>query len=168
MAVINIQYSSEINLTLGLASLGSSATFTAGRESSQVDNSSNEYVDALVRGFITVGTTPTADTQIRVYVWGAYESLATTAIDVLDGTDSAETLTNVGIHAALRLAQLIPVPATTSDVRYEVGAFSVADLFGGIMPRFWGVFVTHNTGTALNSTAGNHEISYSGIEYTSV
>jgi hypothetical protein len=46
-------------------------------------------MDCIVSGFVSVGTTPTANTTISVYVWGADTSLATTPIDVLDGTDSA-------------------------------------------------------------------------------
>jgi len=122
-------------------------------------------VDALVQGKVTVGTTPTANTNINVYVWGSDTSPASTAIDVLDGTDSDETLTNAGILYALKLGASISVPATTSNVTYIVQPFSVAQLFGGVVPKFWGLFVAHNTGVALNSTGGNHEFTYTGIKY---
>jgi hypothetical protein len=151
---------------MDLANLASSATFVAGRESSQIDNTSNKYIDALVSGKVSVGTTPTANTVIAVYVWGADTSLATTAIDVLDGTDSAETLTNVGILGALRLGAAITVPANTSDVAYEVLPFSVASLFGGVMPKFWGLYVSHATGVNLRNTAVNtNSFEFVGIKY---
>jgi hypothetical protein len=166
VAVASINYSGAGTvITMDLANLGSSASWTAGRESNQIDNTTNLYVDALVSGRISVGTTPTANTTISVYVWGADVSLATTAIDVLDGVDSAETLTNAGIRDALRLGAAINVPAATSDVAYEVLPFSVAALFGQ-MPRFWGLFVAHNTGVNLRNNAVNtNSLKFVGIKY---
>lgn len=168
MATQTINYSSNTTITIGLATtpLASSSSFIAGRESNEIDNTSNKYVDALVQGKITVGTTPTVNTYINVYVWGSDTSLATTAIDTLDGTDSDETLTNTGVlYSALRLGAVVTIGATTSNITYDVSPFSVAQLFGGVMPKFWGLYVAHNTGTALNSTAGNHAFSYNGIKY---
>lgn len=168
MATTSVNYSSNTTITCGLAStpLASSASFVAGRESNEIDNTTTKYNDALVQGKVTVGTTPTANTTIAVYVWGAGTSLATTAIDVLDGTDSDETLTNTGVlYSALRLAATISVIATTSNITYNIAPFSVASKFGGVLPKFWGIFVTHNTGAALNATAGNHSFSFNGIKY---
>lgn len=169
MATITPNYSSNTSITIGLAStpLASSSTFVAGRESSEIDNTTNKYMDAHVSGKVTVGTTPTANTTIAVYVWGSDVSLAATAIDTLDGTDSDETLTNTGILNALKLGAAVAVPATTSNVGYPILPFSVAALFGGVMPKFWGLFVAHNTGVALNSTAGNHFFEFVGIKFDS-
>lgn len=161
-------YGTETTITMDVANLASSSTFVAGRESSQIDNTTNKFLDVLVRGSVSVGTTPTANTQIRVMVWGSLVSLATTAIDVLDGTDSAETLTNAGVLNALRPAAIIAVPATTSDVAYPVITFSVAALFGGVVPPYWGLFVAHNTGVNLRNTSVNtNAFSYVGIKYAS-
>jgi hypothetical protein len=167
MATITINTSgTKSTITMDVANLASSSTFVAGRESSQIDNTSNKYVDAHVSGKVSVGTTPTANTFINVYVWGSDVSLATTAIDVLDGTDSAETLTNTGILNALRLGAQIAVPANTSDVQYEVLPFSVAALFGGHMPRFWGLYLAHNTGVNLRNNAVNtNAFGFVGIKY---
>lgn len=166
MATSTVNYSSNTAITMDLSALGSSATFVAGRESSQVDNTTNKFVDVLVSGSVSVGTTPTANTSILIYVYGAETSLATTAIDVLDGTDSAETLTNTGILNALRLGAAINVPATTTDVQYFVLPFSVAALFGGVVPKFWGLFVAHNTGVNLRTNAINtNSFEYVGIKY---
>ena len=166
MATSTVNYSANTAITMDLANLATSSTFLAGRESSQIDNTSNKFVDALVSGFVSVGTTPTANTVIGIYVYGADTSLATTALDVLDGTDSAETLTNAGILAALKLGASIAVPAATSDVQYIVLPFSVAALFGGVMPKFWGLFVSHNTAVNLRNTAVNtNSFEYVGIKY---
>lgn len=166
MATATINYSSNTTITMDLANLGTSSTFVAGRESSQIDNTTNKYVDAIVSGTISVGTTPTANTTIAVYVWGADTSLATTAIDVLDGTDSAETLTNTGVLNALKFGAAVAVPAATSDVAYPILPFSVAARFGGVMPKFWGLFVAHNTAVNLRNTAVNtNSLEFVGIKY---
>lgn len=168
MATATVNYSGTgTAITLDLANLASSSSWVAGRECSQIDNTTNKYMDAQVMGSISVGTTPTANTEIRVYVWGSDVSLATTAIDVLDGADSAETLTNTGVLSCLRLAFVIPVLAATSDVAYPVPAFSVAQALGlGELPRFWGLFVSHNCGAALRNNAVNtNSLRYVGIKY---
>lgn len=166
MATSTVNYSANTTITMDLANLGTSSTFLAGRESSQIDNTSNKFVDALVSGTVSVGTTPTANTVIGIYVYGADTSLATTALDVLDGTDSAETLTNAGILAGLKIGASIAVPANTSDVQYIVLPFSVAALFGGVMPKFWGLFVSHNTAVNLRNNAVNtNSFEYVGIKY---
>lgn len=165
MAITTVNYSSNTVITMDLASLATSSTFVAGRESSQIDNTSNKYIDCLVSGTVSVGTTPTANTTIAIYVYGADTSLATTPLDTLDGTDSAETLTNTGILNALRLGASIAVPAATSDVQYIVLPFSVATLFGGVMPKYWGLFVSHNTGVNLRSTNNTNQFDFVGIKY---
>lgn len=166
MATVAVAYTGPTSITISPASLASSSTFLAGRESSQIDNTSDLFVDALVQGLVTVGTTPTVGV-VNVYVWGSHTSLGTTALDVLDGTDSAETITNAGVLASmLRLAGSAYVTATTSDVAYPIATFSVAALFGGSMPRYWGIFLAHNTVAALNATGGNHVWNYTGVKYT--
>lgn len=170
MATVAALYSSPTTITLSPASLASSTTFVAGRESTEVDNTTNLYVDALVQGRVTVGTTPTANTRIQIHVWGSDTSLATTALDTLDGTDSAETLTNTGmLNTVLKLAAVIDVSAATSDLAYPFAPFSVATALGlTTLPRYWGLYLTHNTVAALHATAGNHVFSFTGVKYTVV
>lgn len=167
MATATVNYSSNTSITCSVASTASSTTFVAGRESSEIDNTTNKYMDALVRGKVTVGTTPTVNTQIVVYVWGSDVSLATTAIDVLDGTDSAETLTNTGVlYSALRPLATISVTAATSDIGYDFPPSSVCSALGlQTLPKFWGLYVSHNTVAALNATGGNHFFEYVGVKY---
>ena len=168
MATVTINYASKVSFTIGLATtpLASSSTLVAGRESNEIDNTTNKYDDAMVQGKITVQT-PTGSTgQIQVWVWGSDTSAATTNLDTLDGVDSDETLTSTGIRdGLLKLGAVVSVDSTTSNRAYYIGAFSVAQLFGGNMPKYWGIWVTQNTGAALNATAGNHDITYTGIKY---
>jgi len=167
MATQTINYSSNTAITMDLANLASSATWVAGRESTEVDNTTNKFVDAIVQGSISVGTTPTANTVINVFVYASDTSLATTAIDVIDGVDSAETITNTGVlYSMFRLGAAINVLVNTSDIAYPIAPFSIAQLFGGVMPKYWGLFVAHNTGVALRNNAVNtNSFDYVGIKY---
>ena len=62
-------------------------------------------------------------------------------------------------HDIIQSATML-VDATTSDRTYWFAPVSVAALFGGTLPKYWGAFITHNTGVNLNSTGTNHVISY--------
>lgn len=165
MATTSTNYSANTTIVVSPASLASSSTFVTGRESDQIDNTTNKYDNVIVQGKVTVGTTPTINTSINVYVWGSHTSLATTAIDVLDGVDSVETLSNIGVLAnALILVRSINVLVATSDFTYDFAPFSVAPLYGDVMPKFWGLYISHNTGSALNATAGNYVFTFNGIK----
>ncbi len=165
MATNNVAYSSFTPLTISLGSLATSSTFVAGQEATAISNSSNLYVDAIVTGKIRCGTTPTINTQILVYAVAALDATPTWP-DVFDGTDSAETLTSVGVgQGFLRLIATLNVDSTTSDRDYFFTT-TLAQWFGGVLPRNWTLFVTHNTGVNLNATGGNHVISYAGVTYT--
>lgn len=173
-ADIKIKYpsTSSVDLTITLASLasGSSGVFTAGQESTAVDNTTNVDVDHLLSGKITTGTSPTASRSINVYAYANLSSSSGTPTypDVLDGTDSAETFTSANVmNSAVKFVANMVID-NTSDRAYYFGPVSVASLFGGVLPKFWGVYVAHDTAVNLNSTAGNHKISYERIQAQTV
>lgn len=150
------------DLTITLASLATSSTFIAGRQSTAVDNSSNLYLDYLLAGVVTVGTSPTSGTEIRVYVVALRND--STWPDGVGASDAAWSTTTAGKGSGyLRLAAVMLVDATTSNVGYSFGPVSVAALFGGVVPDKWAVIVTHSTGQNLNSTAGNHVVSITPV-----
>lgn len=157
MPNIKEEYAASSALTITLASLATSSTWLAGAESDAVDNTTSKYLDYLLAGKVTVGTTPTVSTEIRVYVVAMQDD--STWPDVFDGTASAETVTSAGVGAGfLKLAAVMPVDATTSDRAYYFGPVSVASLFGGVVPKKFVVFITHNTAVNLNATGGNHAV----------
>lgn len=157
-----VTYGSSSNLTITLASLATDASLLVGRESNEVDNTTNRYVDYLLSGKITTGTSPTSSKFIEVHVVGLMDD--STYPSVFDGTDSAETVTAAVKSGVCRQAASIDT-TNTSDVTYYFGQVSVASLFGGVMPKKFVVFVTHNTGVNLNSTAGNHQITVTPVYY---
>lgn len=160
-----IAYGSSSNLTITLQNLASDSSLLTGRESSLVDNTSDKYIDYLLSGFISVGTTPTANTYIEVWVHGTLDD-SYTLVDGLAGTDGAKTLTNVMTKSSgLVLAKTITVTATTSNVKYPIFPLSVAALFGGKVPKKFGVFVTHSTAVNLRNTT-DHQITVTPIYAT--
>lgn len=164
MADRKLAYAASAALTITLASLAESATRVTGRESAEVDNTSNLYLDYLLSGKITTGTSPTADELIEVWVIGLAED--SNYPDVFDGTDSAETVTSRDMLAAYgKLAAVITVDGT-SDRTYWFGPISVAAMFGGSVPKKWVVFVTQSTDANLNSTGSNQAIYQTGVYET--
>jgi len=161
---------SSNDITITLASLATSSTAVAGRQSTIISNVSNQFVDAIVSGQVTVGTSPTTAKQINVWVFAplkvvtstfTYPIATSTALTESDGaaTFEADQLNQLRFAASANII-------ATSDRSYSFAPFSVARLFGGIMPLKWGLFVAHNTGVNLNATAGNHWFHYSGIKFT--
>ena len=78
MAESKTTYSTNTTITMNLSNLPASATYIAGRESTQIDNTSTLYIAAIVSGSFTVGTTPAITGGLMIYVWGADTSLGTT------------------------------------------------------------------------------------------
>lgn len=161
-------YASSAAYTITLASLATSSTLVAGQEGTAVSNTSNLYLDYLAGGIVTVGTTPTANTFIEWWMYGSVNDTPTYP-DVFDGTDSAETVTTASIkQSALGNFGAVLCSAATSNVGHWFSPRSVAACFGGLMPKNHGPFITHSTAVNLNSTAGNHVLSYTGVYLTTV
>ena len=156
MADLKLSYPAASDLTITLASLASDTNLLTGRESATIDNSTNLYLDILVSGKITAGTSPTASRSIEVWAVGSWDG--TNWPDVFDGTESAETITSADIKASVTRYLAAMATANTSDRTYHFGPVSLASAFGGTLPPKVVLFVTHSTGVALNSTAGNHQI----------
>jgi len=167
MTTLSISYRAASTVTQSLASLASSSDHTAGWECGAISNSSNKDVDILLSGKITVGTTPTADTQIQIWAFAALDETPTWP-DVMDGTSSAETWTSAGVRdSAAVLVGVLRVDSATSDRTYYFSGLSLAAAFGGTLPDDIGIFIAHDTGVALNATAANHVIKAIGVTYTS-
>ena len=165
-ADIKLAYEASAAYTITLASLATSSTLLAGAESAAVSNTINLYLDYGISGFITVGTTPTANTVIQVLAYGSLNDTPTYP-DVFDGTASTETITNAGVkEAALVFLAILSVTTTASNVNHPFMPVSLAMTMGGFIPKNHGIFVTHNTGVNLNATGGNHAIHHTGVYRT--
>lgn len=171
-ANIKIAYAASANFTITLASLASDTNLLAGRQSTSIDNTTNLYLDYQLSGFATTGTTPTAG-QIEFWVYAPIDDTPTWP-DQITGTDGNVTLTSVtsGSNGTLSIKQqglafaTALATGTGSNVKYSMAAQSIAALYGGICPSKFGVFVVHNTVAALNSTSGNHQVTYKPVYAT--
>ena len=167
--ITTITYSANTAIAFDISSLATSSTFVAGYESTQVDNTTNKYMEALVdvKGILDhASTAPTIGQEIRLYIWGSDVSLATTAIDTLDGTESAETLGHVSVLNSLRLVAAPSVTVATAALKYYIQPFAVSQFFGYVMPKFWGLYLAHNHNGALAASQSGL-FQYTGITYTS-
>ncbi len=173
----NAEFKSNANIKLAFA--GSAAmTFTsvnslassgslAGASALAVDNTGNLYLDYLLAGFLTnnASTPPTAGTEIAVWAYRGYDDTPTYP-DTMAGTDAAKTVTTSNIlYSGFKPAASMIVAATTNQVNpFDAGAISA--LFGGVTPKLWSVWVTHNSGQALK--ASGNTVSYAGSYLTAI
>ena len=161
MATGKLTYSSATSITITNTSLAAAAY----RESTAVDNSSTRYIDALVGGIIELGALG-ADGTIEIYAYGSYDGTNYTAgLTGTDGTITWGTTGDTGVDGFLDLRFLGAVACDTTDDNDDKrwGPFSVASVFGGILPTKWGIVVRNNTDTAFNATGTNNECEFIGI-----
>lgn len=154
------KYGTTTTITASVASLASDTNLLAGIESAPVDNRTDGAEDHIMSGKFTTGTSPTASRQIEIWAV-AWDSNAWP--DVFDGTSSAETITSSDIKNALCKSVAILPTNNTSDRTYSFTGVSMKTVFGGVLPSQYVLFVVHNTGVALNATAGNHELRYQTV-----
>ena len=146
-----IAYGTSTAITITLNGLASSAT--AGRESTAIDNTIDKFLDAMVTVTLKAADAVLADDE-AAYVYAYNSEDGTNYSDMADGVDSAHT------PLSLPLVKVIPLVQNVS----QRGVFAIAQAFGGIMPRKWGIVVRNYSGQAL-AAAGN-SASYTGIYTT--
>ena len=157
---ITLKYGTAANYTISLASLATDTNLLVGRQSTVVDNTSVLADDYLVSGKIKCGTTPTVAKQIEVWAFGDID-IASTYQDAFTGTDAGRTIS----FANLKPVEMRNVATWVLDSGATTGSYmyfnnvSLKSLFGSI-PGHHGLFVVHNTAVNLDSTAGNHVLSY--------
>jgi hypothetical protein len=151
-ASITISYIEDAAITMDLSALGSSASWTAGRESTSVANTSN-YLDCRISGKFISGTTPTAPAEARLYLVTPTEDTPAWP-DVFDGTDSAETVTNTNILDSLPLIWSGTASATSNITYPIVNAMTLAQAVG-FVPKAFVLFFAHAHTAALKTDAAN-------------
>ena len=146
-----IAYGTSTAITITLNGLVSSAT--AGRESTAIDNTINKFLDALVTVTLKAADLVLADDKaVYVYAYGSEDG--TNYSDMVTGSDAAHT------PKALPLVKVIPLEQNTS----QRVVFAIAQAFGGVMPRKWGIVVRNYSGQVLAAT--DNSASYTGIYST--
>jgi hypothetical protein len=158
MADIKNAYAASSNLAVGnLASLPSSGTFTVGWESGVIDNSSLKYTDYRITAKIRVAAAGLANGEIRMYLVAPLDD--STFVDVIDGTESTETLTDTEQRdAVFRMIAVTVTDATASD-DYYLSVESLEDILGKVPEKF-SLFLAHSTGA--NLAAAGHQVTVKG------
>jgi hypothetical protein len=138
---------------------------TTGVESDVVDNTTNKYLDYRMTRRVRTGTSPTVDKTIELWVIPILDG--TTYPDAFDGTNSGESVVSRDILFAYgRLGASVRTDATTGR-DYWLDIPSVAALFDGFLPEKFVLWVTHDTGVALDGTEGNH-VGYARGRYETI
>ena len=154
MPDIKSKFATAAAFTITLASL----TNNSARQSTEIDNATNLYLDALIGGKITSGAASTSSTGlVAIYAFASADD-QTNRTENAGASDAAITLTS---PTNLRLVGIVNVVANATTYRF--GPFSVAAAFGGILPKYWGIVVVNLSGGTLDADAGDHAISWQGV-----
>ena len=141
--IINAEHNTPVTMTITLAYLAEAGA----RQSDMVNNNDNGQ---MIRVFfkVTTGTSPTDNKTIEFYLLTADKH--TTPNIITDGAGASDA----GI--TINTAQQINIVSTdnVSDKEYE-GSFLIRNPGAS-----WGIAVKNNTGVILNSTGGNHQMTY--------
>jgi hypothetical protein len=150
----------------------------AARSSAFVDNATTLYVDAhvSVKFTLVVGTSAAYGQAEHacVYVWAYAMEDGTNygtsggpgGREAIDGTDKAIIASgNASTSWSCRLCA-ISVHAGAGGVSYVSPPLGVAQAFGGVLPRQWGIVVHNRANIAFASTGCS--ASYTGISSTTL
>jgi hypothetical protein len=162
-----LAYAAATAMTITLTSLASSSTWITGRESTAIDNTTARNIDSEITARIVTGTTPTVDTEIRVYgVQALFPDTTVVWPDTITGTNANVSLTSTytrdgGIKPLLGATAV----SATTGIAYPIACLSTAQAWGK-EPKRWSVYVTHNTVAALNATQTAPVITYTSAYLT--
>src|SRR5262245_18053108 len=143
---IKALFGTTAQLTITLASLAN----VSGRQSTFVDNSTTRWQKIHLYCKVTTGTSPTTIKGIYIYLLEA------------DRTASPNVVTDGGglTGAAITVVNACQLAGMHADATSNK-AYSIDTIVNNPGPS-WGVAVYHDTGVALNATAGNHAIWWLG------
>jgi hypothetical protein len=148
MADIQEKLGTATAMTITLASLADGSA----RQSAEVDNTSNLFFSAVVAVKIKTHATDTdANGNVKVYAYGNVNDVRD---DSAGASDAAISVVNA-VHLGTIVAN---VDATT-----YIKTFHLASVWPFGLPSKWGIIVYNDIGAALDSTGGNHSVTYQGI-----
>jgi len=166
MATSKIAYGGAADLAI-TATLGNGVGIWS--SSAIFDNSAAANIDVVVGGSIQVGAVTAAGT-IDIYVSGSWDGTEFTAgVDMGDSDITWGTTGSTHVNGEFDLGLLGSVSVNTADDNNDItfGPFSVAQAFGGTMPKKFAVVIENNTDIALHATGTNNHLDTVGITYVS-
>jgi hypothetical protein len=154
-----LSFNSLVSINTTASAAAESAAFTT--------DTTKNTVEALVRlTIVCPAFTPVAASGINVYAYGSEDgtnypgALATN--EVIDGTDKTLTLSTLG-NNLFRLG-FIQCHASGGTITSE--PMSVASVFGGVLPRKWGIVITNALPAGASLAAAGHAISVTEVSYS--
>lgn len=141
-----------------LDGLSSSATWVIIWESAEMTFTG--YLDAEVKATIVVESASLSAGEIRIGMVSKHGSSAWP--DVLDGTESTETISDTEIRDALFLPGHVVYTDTGASETYWLSIPSVRAYFGGRMPEKAIVWISQSTGTTLETTGDPNIVVWRG------
>lgn len=165
MADFKTKYGSTAQaITITLNSLASSAT--AGRQSTEIDNTSNLFIDAMVSVAIKLPTSGSIanDKTLYVYAWGVNDTTTPTrpaevasssANSQIGASDAAYTF---GSDTPLRLIGRVGIPTLNTSANGVIISNPMSVRAGlGLMalPPLWGIVVLNYCGVTLHSSGNS-------------
>jgi len=161
--------------TVVTCTIAAAITNYAARESTQVNNTSNLYLDAnLIVKIQNGGTAATGDswillsggdgTNFTTPATGTDAAIVVPQIDKLGGEQTGQ------VHAGTNLIVLGKMNMTGLAITTSATAMfgSIAQAFGGNLLPLWGPVVVNASGNAYGTTTANSLIWYDGVSATSV
>ena len=141
--IINAEHNTQQTMTITLASLADAGA----RQSTMVNNEDDAQ---MVRIFfkVTTGTSPTDNKTIEFYLLTGDK--ATTPDIITDGAGASDASITIESASLVNVVQI----DNNSNKTYQ-NSFLIRN--PGVS---WGIAVKNNTGVALNSTGGNHNMTY--------
>lgn len=154
MSTVKDSFAAVASFTLTLASLANS-TAGVGRQATMVDNTTNLYTSALINLNVKVGTSPTANSLIYVYLVRSNNDGTAIVDDNAGASDAGLTVINSPLLGT------ILVSAATSNANYRENFDT--KVLGSLGPK-WTIAIVNSTGAALNASEGAY--SYIGVTQT--
>lgn len=137
------------------ATLASDTNLLAGASSAVVDNgATGAPLEIAITAQVKNGTTPTTAKEIDIYAWAKQDD--STYPDAISGSDAAITISSATALVEA-LAQIVSFASTTTTGgTYPTGwhtlrATALSPLFSGFLPRFFGLWIVHNSVAAFAS-----------------
>lgn len=160
---VSFNASSALTIT-SFNSLASDSSLLAGASSAVVDNgATGAALEIGITAQIKNGTTPTTAKEIDLYAWAKNDD--STYPDAITGSDAAISITNTdAVNNALALL-VSWASTTTTGSTYPTGWHTLKPTaLGaafGVMPRYWGVWLVHNSVAAFASSG--HVVTQKGL-----
>lgn len=149
-------YGTQIQLTwTSLNSLASSSTMLAGAQCTVINNTSYNATDWWISGRFKWTSAPGTNATFAIWGFGQMDETSPTYPDVLGATDAAVTFTSVTKRANAMNGAINVNIDTAITTPYYIKGFWLSTVFGGTVPKRWGLWAAHNGTAALSATGSD-------------